>query len=248
MATAGPVALITGGARRIGASITRALHRQHCRVIVHYRGSAEPAQRLIAALNDQRPGSAIALQADLGDPTAVRDLAARAGDAFGALDVLVNNASRFYPTPLAGADDHDWEAIMHSNLRAPFLLSQHLATALAAGGGGAIVNLIDIYAEKPLLNHSLYCMAKAGLAMMTRSLARELGPAVRVNGVAPGAVLWPEQGQPRQRDILDAIALGRTGEPDEIAAAVAWLALHAPYVTGQILAVDGGRSLAFPGG
>lgn len=248
MATARPAALITGGARRIGASITRALHQQQCRVIVHYHDSAEPAQRLIAALNEQRPGSAVAVQANLNDPAAVRDLAARASAAFGTLDVLVNNASRFYPTPLADADDHDWEAIMHSNLRAPFLLSQHLATTLAAGEGGAIINLIDVYAEKPLLDHSLYCMAKAGLAMMTRSLARELSPAVRVNGVAPGAVLWPEHGQPRQRDILDAIALGRTGEPDEVADAVAWLALHASYVTGQILAVDGGRSLSFPGG
>lgn len=246
MAT-GPVALITGGARRIGESITRALHRRPCRVIVHYRHSADQAQALVQELNDLRGGSAVALQADLNDPEAVRDLAVRARQAFGGLDVLVNNASSFYPTPLAQASDQDWEAIMHSNLRAPFLLSQNLAETLAQGAGGAIINIVDVYAEKPLLEHSLYCMAKAGLAMMTRSLARELGPSVRVNGVSPGPILWPEQGQPHQHEILAATALGRSGAPADIAGAVTWLALDAPYVTGQILTVDGGRSLSFPG-
>ena len=177
----------------------------------------------------------------------MRDLAVRARDAFGGLDVLINNASSFYPTPLGQASDDDWDTLMHSNLRAPFLLSQQLAGDLEAAGG-AIVNIVDVYAEKPLAGHPLYCMAKAGLAMMTKSLARELGPAVRVNGVSPGAILWPEQGQENQQDILDATALGRAGDPDDIAATVAWLALEAPYITGQILAVDGGRSLSFPGG
>ncbi|ASK33001.1 pteridine reductase (plasmid) [Alcanivorax sp. N3-2A] len=252
MAT-GPVALITGGARRIGAEIVRGLHQRQCRVIVHYHRSAADAEALVAELNQRRADSAMALPADLNDPHAVRDLADRALDAFGTLQVLVNNASSFYPTPLALATDQDWDALMHSNLRAPFLLSQRLAGALADTGTGAIVNLVDVYAEKPLLNHSLYCMAKAGLATMTRGLARELGPAVRVNGVAPGAILWPEplsseNGQDQQATIVDATALGRAGSPGDIAGAVAWLALDAPYVTGQILAVDGGRSLSFPGG
>lgn len=240
-------ALVTGAARRIGARIATCLHDAGLDVLVHYHHSEAEARSLVADLNRQRPDSASALAADLADPQAVRALADRALARAGRLDVLINNASRFYPTPLADASDDDWANLMHGNLRAPFLLSQRLAPALAASGQGAIVNLVDIYAEKPLYQHSLYSMAKAGLVMMTRSLARELGPAVRVNGVAPGAVLWPEQGREQQNTILDATALKRTGSPDDVAAAVAWLALQAPYVTGQILAVDGGRSLAFPG-
>ena len=242
-----PVALITGGARRIGACIATTLHGAGLDVVVHYRSSSADANALVNGLNRDRADSAVALTADLNDPHAVRDLAARAVAVFGTLDVLVNNASSFYPTPLAEATDADWDALMHSNLRAPFLLSQSLAPALSAGGGGAIVNIVDVYAEKPLIGYSLYCMAKAGLAMMTRSLARELGPAVRVNGVSPGPILWPEQGNEQQATILAASALGRAGDPADIADTVAWLALHAPYITGQILAVDGGRSLAFPG-
>lgn len=242
-----PVALITGAARRIGARITRTLHGAGLDVVIHYRASGADAEALATSLNRERADSAVTLGADLDAPDAVRELADRALAAFGRLDVLVNNASSFYPTPLAEASDADWDALMHSNLRAPFLLSQRLAPALAAGEGGAIVNIVDIYAEKPLKQHSLYCMAKAGLAMMTRSLARELGPAVRVNGVSPGPILWPEQGNEQQDTILAASALGRAGDPADIADTVAWLALHAPYITGQILAVDGGRSLAFPG-
>ncbi|MBL7250392.1 pteridine reductase [Alloalcanivorax marinus] len=242
-----PIALVTGGARRIGARIAHTLHERGCRVLIHYRHSEADAMALADRLNGLRPDSAATLRADLNDPDAVRDLAARALDHFGGMDLLVNNASSFYPTPLADAGDDDWDALMHSNLRAPFLLSQGLAEALTRDGGGAIVNIIDVYAEKPLAAHPLYCMAKAGLAMMTKSLARELGPAVRVNGVSPGPILWPEQGGEDQAAILGATALKRAGDPDDIASTVAWLALDAPYVTGQILAVDGGRSLTLAG-
>lgn len=241
------VALVTGGAQRIGSAIVQALHDAGLNIIVHYRDSRTEAENLVAALNHRRDNSAAAVAADLTDPQAVRTLADQAQARFQRLDVLVNNASSFYPTPLAGVSDDDWDRLMHANLRAPFLLSQQLAPALAASGQGAIVNLVDIYAEKPLQGYSLYCMAKAGLAMMTRSLARELGPEVRVNGVAPGAILWPQQGRDQQDMIVAASALKRAGDPVDIATAVTWLALHAPYVTGQILAVDGGRSLAFPG-
>lgn len=240
-------ALITGGARRIGARIVRALHARDSRVLIHYRHSDIEARALAAELNALRADSAACLQADLRDPQAVRQLAAAARECFGGLDLLINNASSFYPTPLASADDDDWEELIHGNLRAPFLLSQALAGALGRSGAGAIVNLVDVYAEKPLRDHPLYCMAKAGLAMMTKSLARELGPAVRVNGVAPGPILWPEHGGADREALLKATALGRAGEPGDIAGAVAWLALDAPYVTGQILAVDGGRSLALAG-
>ncbi|HEX5677486.1 MAG TPA: pteridine reductase [Alcanivorax sp.] len=243
---AAPIALITGSARRIGAHIAATLHHQGCRVVIHYHRSEQQARDLVDGFNRERPDSAMCLAADLRDPAAVRELAVRARDAFGGLDLLINNASSFYPTPLGEASDEDWNTLMHSNLRAPFLLSQQLAGDLT-DAKGAIVNMIDVYAEKPLAGHPLYCMAKAGLAMMTKSLARELGPAVRVNGVSPGAILWPEQGQDNQQAILDATALGRAGDPDDIAATVAWLALEAPYITGQILAVDGGRSLFLPG-
>ena len=163
------------------------------------------------------------------------------------MNLLVNNASSFYPTPLEEATDADWDALMHSNLRAPYLLCQALSPSLRKHRG-AIINIVDVYAEKPLEKHTLYCMAKAGLAMMTRSLARELGPDIRVNGVSPGPILWPEAGQMNQEAITASTALKRCGEPADIAGAVAWLARDAGFVTGQILAVDGGRSLAFQGG
>jgi len=241
------IALVTGGARRIGAAIVRALHARGCRVVIHYRDSQTEALALAAELNADRPDSAACLRADLSDPAAVRRLASEARQCFGGLDLLINNASSFYPTPLAEATDQDWDSLIHSNLRAPFLLSQALADDLARSGQGAILNLVDVYADKPLADHPLYCMAKAGLVMMTKSLARDLGPAVRVNGVAPGPILWPEQGGADQGAVLKASALKRAGDPQDIAGAVTWLALDAPYVTGQILAVDGGRSLALAG-
>ena len=241
-----PVALVTGSARRIGAQIVRTLHQHGMRVIIHYRGSQEEAESLAAELNQLRPDSAGLLQADLDQPAAVRQLASDALACFGQLDLLVNNASSFYPTPIEQANDGDWEKLIHSNLRAPFILSQQLAPALREQQG-CIINIVDVYAEKPLQTHTLYCMAKAGLAMMTKSLARELGPEIRVNGVSPGPILWPEAGQMNQQAIQDATALKRSGEPDDIANTVYWLATAAPFITGQILAVDGGRSLALQG-
>ncbi|EKF74631.1 dehydrogenase/reductase [Alcanivorax hongdengensis A-11-3] len=244
---ASPVALITGSARRIGASIARTLHGHGLRVIIHYHHSADEALALADDLNRQRPDSACLLQADLDRPEAVRELASQAQACFDRLDLLVNNASRFYPTPIGQASDEDWERLVHSNMRAPFILSQALAPALAASHG-SIINIVDIYAEKPLREHTLYCMAKAGLAMMTRSLARELGPAVRVNGVSPGPILWPENGQDNQQAIQQSTALKRCGQPQDIADAVYWLSQQAGFVTGQILAVDGGRSLSYSQG
>ncbi|MBQ25255.1 pteridine reductase [Alcanivorax sp.] len=241
-----PVALVTGSARRIGAQIVRTLHHHGMRVIIHYRGSQQEAESLAAELNQLRPDSAALLQADLDQPAAVRQLANDALTCFGQLDLLVNNASSFYPTPIDQADDADWDKLIHSNLRAPFILSQQLTPALRQQHG-CIINIVDVYAEKPLQTHTLYCMAKAGLAMMTKSLARELGPEIRVNGVSPGPILWPEAGQMNQQAIQDATALKRSGEPDDIANTVYWLATAAPFITGQILAVDGGRSLALQG-
>ena len=242
-----PVALITGSARRIGAEITRTLHQRGMRVIIHYRNSDAEAAALADQLNGVRPDSTRLLQADLNNPDEVRRLGRDAVAAFGQVDLLVNNASSFYPTPIDDATDADWDALMHSNLRAPYLLSQALAATLRQQQG-CIINIVDVYAEKPLEGHTLYCMAKAGLAMMTRSLARELGPHIRVNGVSPGPILWPEAGQMNQAAITASTAVKRCGEPADIAGAVAWLAGDASFVTGQILAVDGGRSLAFQGG
>ena len=243
---ADPVALITGSARRIGAEIVRTLHANGMRVIIHYRNSAQEARALADSLNSSRPDSAAILQADLDQPDQVRQLAQDALGYFGRMDLLVNNASSFYPTPVDQADDADWDRLVHSNLRAPFILSQKLADALRQQQG-CIINIVDVYAEKPLQTHTLYCMAKAGLAMMTRSLARELGPDIRVNGVSPGPILWPEAGQMNQQAIQDATALKRCGSPQDIAQTVLCLGTQAPFVTGQILAVDGGRSLTLQG-
>ena len=244
---ADPVALITGAARRLGAETARKLHDRGMRVIIHCRHSRQEADQLAAELNALRAESACVLQADLDSPDQVRILANMAIQQWRRLDVLVNNASSFYPTPIGSNNDDDWTRLIHSNLRAPYILTEALAPALAKHTG-CIINIIDVYAEKPLAQHTLYCIAKAGLAMLTRSAARELGPTVRVNGVSPGPILWPEQGQDNQSDILQATALKRCGNPADIAGMVAFLALDAPYVTGQIVAVDGGRSLGFQGG
>lgn len=241
-----PTALITGSARRIGAEIARHLHARGLDVLIHCRNSLEEARALAGELDATRAGSAQVLQADLDDPQAVRALAAKTLAATDRLTLLVNNASSFYATPVGQASDADWEALLHSNLRAPWILVQELAGALQ-DAGGSVVNIVDIYAAHPLAEHSLYCMAKAGLAMMTRSLARELAPGVRVNGVSPGPILWPESDGPDREAMLNAMPLGRCGEPGDIAGAAAWLGLDAPFVTGQILAVDGGRSLVLEG-
>jgi pteridine reductase len=243
---AGKAALITGGARRIGAAIARTLHASGASVVVHYRSSARDAEELCRSLVASRPGSAVAVQADLANPDAFAPLVDRAVAAFGRLDILVNNASSFHPTPVGEITEQDWNDLVGSNLKAPLFLSQEAAPHLRRAQG-LIVNLVDIHALRPLKRHPVYSIAKAGLVMLTRSLARELGPEIRVNAVAPGPVLWPEGGidPVLQEEIIDRTALKRTGSPDDIAKAVLFFATDAPYITGQVLAVDGGRSIGW---
>ncbi len=238
------VALITGAAHRLGAEITRHLHAAGLRVLIHYRNSRAPAEQLAASLNALRPDSARILSANLLDITAIEQLAQAAATAWGRLDVLINNASTYYPTPMGNIQLEQWEDLMGSNLRAPLFLSQALAESLRTQHG-SIVNMVDIHAEKPLPGHPVYSVAKAGLAMLTRALATELGPEVRVNAVAPGIILWPEHelSDAEKNAMLERVALGRKGEPNDIAKTVCFLALEATYVTGQIVAVDGGRTL-----
>lgn len=237
-----PVALVTGAARRIGAQIARTLHDAGHDIVIHYRSSAQEAQQLVAELEARRAGSAIALQADLAEFDRLPELVARTIGRFGRLDALVNNASSFFPTPFGRCTPAQWDDLFASNARAPFFLAQAAAPHLARNGG-AIVNIADIHGETPLADHALYSMAKAALLMATRALALELGAqGVRVNAVAPGAILWPETGKSEeaQAATLARSPLGRTGEPQEIAAAVLWLLRDAGYVTGQTLHVDGG--------
>ncbi|MEE4174693.1 MAG: pteridine reductase [Xanthomonadales bacterium] len=235
-------ALVTGGARRLGAAIAEHLHGRGLNVMIHCLGSLEAAGILAERLVARRPASAVVLQADLGQAGASEALAEQVRTVAPHLALLVNNASRFYPTPFGAVDGECWKDLMGSNVRGAFFLSQALASSLA---GGAIVNIVDIYARRPLPGYPVYSMAKATLEMMTRSLAVELAPDIRVNGVAPGAILWPEgdQAVDKQEAVLSRVALRRLGTPEDIAGAVAFLGLDAPYVTGQILAVDGGRSL-----
>lgn len=242
--TQAPVALVTGGARRIGAAIARRLHAAGYALVVHYRGGEAEALALRAELESRRRDSVLLVPAELADPAAPAALVAAAVAHFGRLDALVNNASAFYPTPLASASQAQWDELFASNARAPFFLAQAAAPQLRAARG-AIVNLLDIHVERPPREHALYVMAKAALEAMTRALARELAPEVRVNGVALGAVLWPEQGkaEAEQAAILRATPLGRSGRAEEVAEAVRWLAQDAGYCTGTILRMDGGRSL-----
>jgi pteridine reductase len=241
---AGRVALVTGAARRLGAAIVRTLHAHGASVAIHCRSSGPQARELAAVLNGVRHGSARVLEADLLDADALGPLVESVVQAFGRLDILVNNASSFYPTPIGEITAAHWDDLMGTNLRAPLFLSQAAAAQLRLHEG-LIVNMVDIHASAPLKRHPVYCAAKAGLAMLTRSLARELGPQVRVNGVAPGPVLWPEGEMPAalKADIIGRTALKRTGSPEDIAKAVLFFAKDAPYVTGQILAIDGGRSI-----
>jgi len=240
----GKAVLVTGAARRIGAAIARRLHAAGASLLLHYRGAEADAAELEAELNGARAKSAAKVKADLLAPIAPRSLVSAALERFGRLDVLVNNASTFYPTPLGSIEAGHWEELAGSNLRAPFFLAQEAAPELKKNGG-AIVNLCDIHAERPLKGYLVYSVAKAGLVALTRSLALELAPQVRVNGVAPGAIAWPEDGQfepAEQSRILAGTPLARLGSPAEVARAVHFLAT-APFVTGQILAVDGGRSV-----
>ena len=241
---AGKSALVTGGARRVGAAIVRRLHAAGASVLIHYRDSENDAAALEAELNGARPRSAAKVKAELLAPIAPRALVSAAVDAYGRLDVLVNNASSFFPVPLGALEASHWEELIGSNLRAPLFIAQSAAAELARHEG-SIVNIVDIHAERPLKGYSLYSVAKAGLAALTRSLALELGPKVRVNGVSPGAIAWPEDGQfdPAERArIVATTPLARVGSPEDIAQAVHFLAC-ARFVTGQILAVDGGRSI-----
>lgn len=240
-----PVVLITGSARRIGAVIARTLHAAGFDVALHCRRSREALDALAGELEASRPGSTLVLQADLAEFDRLPELVARTVGRFGRLDALVNNASGFEPTTVGTATPAQWDALFASNARAPFFLAQAAAPHLAAANG-AIVNLVDIYAERPLREHTVYCMAKAALLMMTRSLAVELGPRVRVNAVSPGAILWPEDGgnTAAQEAMLARTPLGRTGTPEEVAEAVRWLLQDASYSTGQVLHLDGGRLLA----
>ncbi len=237
-------ALVTGAAARIGAEISKTLHRRGCDVLIHYNSSGSAAQKLADELNRDRSGSAFTAQADLSSPRGLEQLAAETRSHFRSLDILVNNASRFYPTVTGQTQAWQWDDLLNSNLRGPYFLVQALLGELRTAGG-SVVNIVDIHAERPMPGHAVYCMSKAGLAMMTQALAQELGPAVRVNGVSPGAILWPvNQMDPEEKQsILDRVVMKRAGDPSDIASAVAYLALDAPYVTGQILAVDGGRSL-----
>jgi len=238
------VVLVTGGARRVGAAMTRALHGAGARVVIHYRSSAEQAHALAAELNAVRMHSACVFGAELLDDTQAHTIVGAALAAFSRLDILINNASTFYPTPVGQITTRHWEDLMGTNLKAPLFLSQAAAPHLRASHG-LIINMVDIHAARPLKGHPVYCAAKAGLAMLTRSLARELGPEVRVNGIAPGPVLWPEQpiGETLKAEIIGKTALKRHGSPQDIARTALFLAKDAPYITGQIIAVDGGRSI-----
>ena len=237
------IALITGAAKRVGAIIATHLHRQGYSVLIHYNRSTTEAQTLADTLNSVRPNSAHAFQADLNNMNEVEQLAQNSLKHWGRIDLLVNNASSFYPTPLNESTQAQWDGLINSNLRAPYFLSAALSNTLSLHRG-SIINMIDIHAQRGLPGHPIYSIAKAGLAMMTKSLAKELGPEVRVNGVSPGAILWPDAGlsDAQQTAILDKTLLGRTGEAEDLAEAVYFLA-NADYITGQILAVDGGKSL-----
>ena len=239
------VILVTGAARRVGAAIARRAHAQGANVLLHYRGAEKEATALEAELNAARANSAKRVRADLLAHSAPELLVRTAREKFGRLDVLVNNASSFFPTAVGEIEEKGWEELIGANVKAPLLLSQAAAPELQKTKG-TIINIVDIHAERPLKGYVVYTIAKAGLAAMTRSLAMELAPDVRVNGVSPGAIAWPEDGQftPDERQhILDNTLLKRLGEFDDIARAVCFLAADAPYVTGQILAVDGGRSI-----
>jgi len=242
-----PVVLVTGAARRIGRAIAMALHAAGARVILHCHHSRAEAEALAAELDAVRASSAAVVSADLLDAAGLEDLVGIAAMTFGRLDGLVNNASSFHATPLGSIGVREWDDLVGTNLRAPLLLAQAAAPHLRKARG-AIVNIVDIHAERPLRDFAVYTVAKGGLVALTRSLAIELAPDVRVNGVAPGAILWPEDGKhfaPSERERIEAqTPLGRIGNPADVAGAVKYLLLDAPFVTGQILAVDGGRSLS----
>jgi pteridine reductase len=240
-----PVALITGASRRVGAVVARTLHEAGYDLALHYRHSRDEAKTLADELEQQRPHSTLLLQGDLSDLSALPGLIDTLLAHFGHLDALINNASAFYPTPLDSATPTQWDELFASNAQAPFFLTQAAIPALREARGG-IVNMLDIYAERPLKGYTLYCMAKAALSAMTRSLALELGPEIRVNGIAPGAVMWPSEGKSdaEKNEMLSRTPLDRAGTPEDVASAILWLLRDAHYTTGQVIHVDGGRILS----
>lgn len=238
-----PVVLITGAAHRIGATTAKLLHQNGMNIVLHYRGSREQAQAVQKELNDLRENSVILIQADLHITNGLPALIDESVKAWGRLDVLINNASSFYPTKMGKATEAQWDDLIGSNLKAPFFLSQAAAPHLKKNNG-CIINIVDIHADRPLKTFPIYSMAKAGLAMMTKSLACELGPEIRVNAVAPGAILWPENlDEVAKQRIVSRTFLKRQGEPNDISKTILYLIKDAGYVTGQIITVDGGRSL-----
>jgi pteridine reductase len=243
----GRVALVTGGAQRVGAQIVRTLHGAGARVALHYHRSASQAEALVGELNATRAASAIALCGDLLEVARLGELVRATTAAFGQLDILVNNASTFYPTPVGEITEAHWDDLLGSNLKAPLFLSQAAAPALRLSHG-LILNIVDIHGMRPLRRYPVYGVAKAGLIMLTRSLARELGPHVRVNAIAPGPVMWPADGvadAELQKKIVERTLLKRSGSAQDIARTALFFAADAPYITGQVLAVDGGRSVGW---
>lgn len=238
------VVLITGAARRIGAETARVLHTSGMNIVIHYHKARSEALELQIELNNTRSNSVIIVQADLNKPKGLTPLIHQCKETFGRLDVLINNASSFYPTPVGTVTDNQWDDLMTTNLKAPFFLSQ-AATPILRKYKGCIINIVDIHADRPLKEHPVYCMAKSGLVMMTKSLARELGPEIRVNAVAPGAIMWPENDldELTKQRILSRTTLKREGSPNDIANTILFLIAQSPYITGQIINVDGGRSL-----
>lgn len=242
----GKVALITGAARRIGAAISRCLHADGASIVVHYRSSADEANSLCDELNAIRPNSAMSVQADLTATAQLPDLIAATTAWHGTLDILINNASSFYPTPIGEISEDNWNDVVGANLKAPLFLSQAALDGLRQARG-VIINIVDIHSQRPLRDHAVYGSSKAGLAMLTRSLAKDLAPEIRVNGVSPGAIMWPEAelSDATKTAILEQIPAGRIGDANDIAGCVLYLVRDATYVTGQIIAVDGGRSIGW---
>ena len=249
--TSTKVALVTGAAKRIGAEIVRHLHQAGFNLVIHYHFSEKAALELADELNEERENSAICIQADLNNIAHINNLATAALAHWQRIDLLINNASSFYPTPIGNASEEDWDNLINPNLKAPFFLAQALAQNLSKHHG-SIINIADIYAEKPLKKHSIYSIAKAGNVMLTKTLAQELAPLVRVNGIAPGAILWPDDSNKCAEDklsddnkekMLARIPLQQRGQAQDIAKTILFLAQNAPYITGQILTVDGGRSI-----
>ena len=238
------VALITGGSRRIGASTVRRLHQCGMKLVIHYRRSADQAEALRAELCDQRPDSVLLVRGDLTEIAKVKNLVRQCVAELGRLDALINNASAFFPTPIRSANEDQWQTIMDTNFKAPFFLSQAAAPYLKKTRG-AIINITDIYADRPLAEHAIYCASKAGLWSLTKSLAAELGPEIRVNAVAPGAILWPENDTDElsHQRLVSRTPLKSAGDADDIATAVKFLLADAGFITGQVISVDGGRTV-----